>query len=165
MGFLGKQFGPKVAQESDLFGCQKFINQSYLHTYIIGHYNPSFRIIDLVSHTTYVVCVHYIYKWRGTNSLKSTLNNRFFEKFFHGGFIYALSFFQKSAERKLPKKYFSYFVFDVWLDARTLAFLLLRLYNVIYNHNIDHPIVVRAVKRHNKIKLFKEFGIVHSNFH
>ena len=27
------------------------------YTYIIGHYNPSFRIIDLVSHTTYVWCV------------------------------------------------------------------------------------------------------------
>ena len=25
-------------------------------TYIIGHYNPSIRIIDIVSHTTYVVC-------------------------------------------------------------------------------------------------------------
>ena len=35
-----------------------------LHTYIIGHYNPSVRIIDLVSHTTYVVCVNFIHKWR-----------------------------------------------------------------------------------------------------
>ena len=30
-----------------------------LHTYIIGHYNPSVRIIDVVSHTTYVVCVNF----------------------------------------------------------------------------------------------------------
>ena len=35
----------------------------YLHTYIIGHYNPSVRIIDLVSHITYVVCVNFIHKW------------------------------------------------------------------------------------------------------
>ena len=28
-------------------------------TYIIGHYKPSVRIIDLVSHSTYVVCVHF----------------------------------------------------------------------------------------------------------
>ena len=34
------------------------------HTYIIGHYNPSVRIIDLVSHTTYVVYVNFIHKWR-----------------------------------------------------------------------------------------------------
>ena len=33
----------------------------YIHTYIIGHYNPSVRIIDLVSDTTYVVCVNSIY--------------------------------------------------------------------------------------------------------
>ena len=34
-------------------------------TYIIGHYyNPSVRIIDLVFHTTYVVCVNFIHKWR-----------------------------------------------------------------------------------------------------
>ena len=34
--------------------------------YIIDHYNPSARIIDLVSHTTYVVCVNFILKCRGT---------------------------------------------------------------------------------------------------
>ena len=34
------------------------------HTYIIGHYNPSVRIIDLVSHTTYVMCVNFRHKCR-----------------------------------------------------------------------------------------------------
>ena len=33
-------------------------------TYIIAHYNPLVRIIDLVSHTTYVVCVNFIYKFK-----------------------------------------------------------------------------------------------------
>ena len=47
-------------------------------TYIIGHYNPSVRIIDLASYTTYVVCVIFIYKWRDTYNLKSTPNDRFF---------------------------------------------------------------------------------------
>ena len=72
---------------------------SLIHTYIIDHYNPSVRIIDLVSHTTFVVC-------RETYSLKSTPNDRFFEKLF----IYSQSFCQKSARKKSPKKYFSYFV-------------------------------------------------------
>ena len=36
--------------------------KEYIH--IIGHYNPSVRIIDLVSHTTYVVAVNFIHKWR-----------------------------------------------------------------------------------------------------
>ena len=34
----------------------------HTYTYIIGHYNPSVRIIDLVSYTTYVVCVNFIHK-------------------------------------------------------------------------------------------------------
>ena len=34
------------------------------YTYIIGHYNLSVRIIDLVSHNTYVVCVNFIHKWQ-----------------------------------------------------------------------------------------------------
>ena len=54
-----------------------------MHTYIIGHYSPSVRIIDLVSHSTYVVCVNFIHnKVGGTYSLKSTPNDRFFEKLF-----------------------------------------------------------------------------------
>ena len=31
----------------------------YIHTYIIGHYNPSVRIIDLVSQTTFIVCANF----------------------------------------------------------------------------------------------------------
>ena len=35
--------------------CCWILGHTNIHTYIIGHYNPSVRIIDLVSHTT---CVH-----------------------------------------------------------------------------------------------------------
>ena len=31
---------------------------------IIGRYNPSVRIIDIVLHTTYVVCANFTHKWR-----------------------------------------------------------------------------------------------------
>ena len=55
-------------------------------TYIIGHYNPSVRIIGLVSHTTYV-CLYI--SGGGTYSLKSTPNDRFFGETFHGNFIYS----------------------------------------------------------------------------
>ena len=79
-----------------------------LHTYIISHYNPSVRIIDLVSHTTYVVCVNFIHKWR---DLQFEVDSEWqIWETFHGNFIYSQSFCQKSAERKSPKKYFSYFV-------------------------------------------------------
>ena len=78
-------------------------------TYIIGHYNPSVRIIDLVSHTTYVVCVNFIHKWRDLQ-FKVDSERQIFWESFHSNFIYSQSFCQKSAERKSPKKYFSYFV-------------------------------------------------------
>ena len=35
-----------------------------IHSYIIDHYYPSIKIIDLVSNTTYVVCVNFIHKWQ-----------------------------------------------------------------------------------------------------
>ena len=41
---------------------QKYNKMGKMHTYIIGHYNSSVRIIDLVSHTTYVACVNFIHK-------------------------------------------------------------------------------------------------------
>ena len=89
-------------------------------TYIIGHYNPSSRIIDRVSHTTYVVCVNFIHKWRDLQ-FKFDSERQIFWETFHGNFIYFQSFCQKSTERKSPKKYFLYFVsmsglgLEIWL--------------------------------------------------
>ena len=91
-----------------------------IHTYIIGHYNPSVRIIDLVSHTTYVVCVNFIYKWRDLQ-FKVDFERQIFLRNFSWQFLFTQSFCQKSAERKSPQKYFSYFVlmsgleFEPWL--------------------------------------------------
>ena len=59
----------KVFKTGRLFECFA------IHTYIIGHYNPAARIIDLISHTTYVLCFNFIHKWR----LRTT---DFFEKLF-----------------------------------------------------------------------------------
>ena len=65
------------------FLCRTFLWTHYLldyvdiHTYIIGHSNPSVRIIALASHIIYVVCVNFIHKWR-SYSLKSSPNDRFF---------------------------------------------------------------------------------------
>ena len=52
----------------------------YIHNfYIIGHYNSSVRIIDLVSHTTFVLCVHFIHKWRDLQ-FKVDSERQIFEK-------------------------------------------------------------------------------------
>ena len=83
-----------------------------IHTYIIGHYNPSVRIIDLVSHTIYVVCVIFIHKWWDLQ-LNVDSERQIFKKLFHGTFIYSHSFCQKSAWRESLKKYlFFTFCFD-----------------------------------------------------
>ena len=74
-------------------------------TYIIGHYNPSVRfIIDLVSRTTYVVCVLILFISGETYSLKSTPNDMAI-------LFYSQSLFQKSAKRKSLKNFFFHISF------------------------------------------------------
>ena len=99
----------------------------FVHTYIIGHYKPSVRIIDLVSHTTYVVCVNlYTFVWRDLLfKVDSEGQIFFFEKLFMANFVYSQSFCQISAERKSPKKYFSYFVLFVSPGTRIPTFRLI----------------------------------------
>ena len=57
------------------------------NTYIIGHYNPSVRIIDLVSHTTSVVGANFIHKWRDLQ-FKLGYERQIFEQLFMANFIY-----------------------------------------------------------------------------
>ena len=97
----------------------------HIHTYIIGHCNPSVRIIDLLSHTTYVVCVNFIHKRRDLQFFKVVSERQIFWETFHGHFIYSPSFCQKSAERKSPKKYFSYFVLMSGLGLEPWLFVTL----------------------------------------
>ena len=102
----------KYPTSSEKFG---MIHRIHIHTYVIGHYNPSVRIIDLVSLD---VCVNFIHKWRDVQ-FKIDSERQIFWEPFHGNYIFSQSFCQKSAERKSPKKYFSYFVlmsgFEPWL--------------------------------------------------
>ena len=85
-------------------------------TYLTGHYNPSIRIIVLVSDTTYVVCLNFICKWRDLQFKVDTERQICWESF-QGDFINSQILCQKSAERKSP-----IFYFDVWPRAGTLAF-------------------------------------------
>ena len=98
----------------------KILNFSTLHTYIIGHYNPSVRIL-----TPLMLCVLILYISGGTYCLKSTSNDKFFEKLFMAIPIYSQSFCQKSAERKSPKKYFSYFILIFGLGLEPGDFILI----------------------------------------
>ena len=56
---------------------------SYMYTYIIGHYNPS--------HTTHVACIDFICKWRDLQfNVDSQL--QIFEILYHGRLIYSQEF-------------------------------------------------------------------------
>ena len=56
--------------------------------YIIGHYNSSVRIIFLVPHTTYVVCVNFIHKWWDLQ-FKVYSERQISWETFHGNFVYS----------------------------------------------------------------------------
>ena len=78
---------------------------TYIHHWSLQPFSqgywPSF------SHYLCCVWVNFIYKWR---DLQFTVNSerQIFCETFHGNFIYSQSFCQKPAERKPPKKYFSW---------------------------------------------------------
>ena len=68
---------------------------TYIHTYIISDYKPSVRIIDLVSYTTYVVCVNFIHKCRDLQ-FKVDSEQQIFWKRFHGNFYLILRVFARN---------------------------------------------------------------------
>ena len=98
----------------------------HLHIHIIGRYNPSVSIIDLVSHSVYVVCANFIHKWRGP---KKRIKLFFFLGTFNGNYIYSRSFCQKS-----PKKYFLYFVLMSGLGNHGHT---LHLYDFLFFDNVQ----------------------------
>ena len=82
--------------------------RTYVHTYIIGHYNLSFRITALLL-TSLILYALIFYVRDGTYCLKSIPNYRLLRNFFMTDrFIW-----KKSAERKSPKKYFFFFAFFI----------------------------------------------------
>ena len=105
------------------------MNNFYKHihiTYILNwSLQPFSQDYDLVSHTTYVVCVNFVHEWRDLQ-FKVDSERQIFDKVFIAIYIYSQSFCQKSAERKSPKKYFFYFILMSGL-ANTLPTRLLRL--------------------------------------
>ena len=68
------------------------LKTTYIHTYIIGHYNPSFTIINLVSHTSYVVSMNFIHKWRDPQFKVNCEQQIFFWETVRRNFIYSQSF-------------------------------------------------------------------------
>ena len=80
---------------------------TYIHNWSL---QPFSQVYNLYSHRTYVVCVNFMHGWRD------------FWEAFHGNFIYSESFYQKSTEKKSPKKYFHIFVLmsGIWTQILCL---------------------------------------------
>ena len=98
---------------------------SNIHTYIIGHYNSSVWIIDLVSHLAYVVCVNFfIHKWQDLQ-FKVDSERQIFWETFHGNFISFAEFLPEICWDEIAEEIFFVFRFDVWPGTRTLAFGLI----------------------------------------
>ena len=81
-------------------------------TYIIGHYNPSLRIVDLVSNTIYVVCVNFIHKWRNLQ-FKVDSERQIFWETFHSNFIYSQEFLPEIRWEEIAEEILLVFCFDV----------------------------------------------------
>ena len=79
---------------------------------------PCSQDFGLASHTTHVVWVNFIRKWRDLQ-FNVDSEQQIFEKLFNGRFIYSQSFCQKSAE----VIFFSYFVLisDLGSEPRSLG--------------------------------------------
>ena len=76
-------------------------------THIIGHYNPSFRIIDVVSHTIYIMCINF-FSWET----------------FHGNFI-SLRVLPEICWEEITEEILLVYCFDVWPGVLTLALRLI----------------------------------------
>ena len=90
----------------------------YIHNWPLQSFSQDYYI---VSHTTYIVCVYFIHKWRDPQFKVDFERQYFFGKLFMEILFTLGSFCQKSAKRKSPKVYSLYLVltsglgFELWL--------------------------------------------------
>ena len=85
-----------------------------LNTYIVSHYKPSVRVIELVSHTTYVVFFLILYvKWRDLQ-FKVDSERQIFWETFHCNFYLLSEFLPVICWEEIVAEIFFVFCFDVW---------------------------------------------------
>ena len=106
----------------------------YLLIYLIDHYNPSVRIIDLASHTTYIVYVNIKHKCRDRQFKVYSERQTFWETF-HDNFCLLSEFLPEICWEKIAEEILFVFCFDVWLGARTLS---LRLISQPTDYSFNH---------------------------
>ena len=94
---------------------------------------PNKSVFYVQDYGDFIIRLHtyIIHNWLDLNV---DSERQIFKKLSHGRFIYSQSFCQKSAERKSPKKYFSYFIFDDWPGIRTQTFASNKQTHYILDH-------------------------------
>ena len=94
-----------------------------LHTYIIGHYSPSVRIIDLVTYTTYFVRVNFKHKWWDLQ-FKVDSERQIFNLL--------SKFLPEICWEEIAEEILFVFCFDVWHGARILSLRLIKQHTTYY---------------------------------
>ena len=93
MGILMNSNGEIISNFLSFNQCQS--QQRHTCEYIFSHYNPSVRIIDLVPHNTYIVCVNFIHKWLDLQ-FKVDSERKIFWESFSWQFYFSLRVFAKN---------------------------------------------------------------------
>ena len=126
--------------------------QTYIHTYIIGHYNPSVRIIDLVSHTTYVMRVNFIYKWRYLQ-FKVGSERQIFWETFNGNFILLSEFLPEICWKEIAEEIL--FVFRLWCQDNYLVFHTTYVMSVnFYMSNVTGTYSLKSIPNYRFLRNF-----------
>ena len=92
--------------------------------YIIGLYNPSVRIIDLVSYITYVASINFKLKWRDLQ-YKVDFERQIFLKNFSWQFYLLSEFLPEICWEDIADEILFVFCFVVWPGTRSLALRLI----------------------------------------
>ena len=102
------------------YNCLNFCYVSSKLDWITCHYNPLVRIIDLVSHATYVVCVNFMHNWLDLQ-FKVDSERQIFWETFNGNFIYFSEFLPEICWKEIAEEILYIFRFDVWPGTRTFS--------------------------------------------
>ena len=99
------------------FWLRAYFMNSYIHTYIIGHYNPSVRITAELLTPLMLRALNFIREWRDLQ-FNIDSERQIFEKLFHGRFIFTLKVLLKIRWEEVAEEIFFYFIFDDWPGMR-----------------------------------------------
>ena len=87
------------------------ITRKTITAYIMGHYNPSVKIIDPVSHITYVVFVNFIHNCQDLQ-FKANFERQIFVRNFSRQFYLLAEFFPEICWGEIAKEIFLSSYFD-----------------------------------------------------